>query len=99
MKEYVMIENRHNDGIANAIAVDYDFEKQKTNRTAYWNEAYRELSKGRNIKLYITGLTPVFIEFISEYLELLRVFGNKHPGTIHAMQYNSDKKAYFNTII
>jgi len=100
MEEYTMIENRHNDGIANAIAIDYDFDNLKTNRTAYWSKAYRELSKGQNIKLYITGLTPVLLEFLGEYAELLRVLGGtKSIGAIHCMQYNLDAKSYFKIIL
>jgi hypothetical protein len=90
MRTYCLFEGRHelpeNEG---ALFLEFDFETFRGIKTNNYFEALKEIARGQQVTVLVTGLTPALTEFISDAIHV-----NVNQGSLILLHYNSEKKKY-----
>ena len=95
--DYCMFEDRHilpkNRG---AIYKKYTWSTKRLVKTHQWEESLYNVKMGNTIRLYVTGLTPVLVEFIKEYIKIkIQNIKDDQPyGDLILLHHNKLTKKY-----
>jgi len=100
MKKYALFSGRHDikDTIEGGLCASFDFKSFRPAKEKGWAEALKELKKGGDVGIYLTGLTPAITQFLEE---AVHVAGESRAASHHqGLIDGEDKpvvidKAYF----
>lgn len=93
-KYYALLEGRHPlPNVEGAVYDGFDFKEFKPILSKHFSPALECLSKGEDVYLYVTGLTPCLTHFLGYAVaERDNCFGAM--GSLYLLHYNRDTEEY-----